>query len=89
MKVVQIGEHDEQTYTVKVVQEEEVCPTLNCFVIERILFWCIVAVVLFAFLTISWETRTSMHLNNLSLQRSMLRQDHTPHKHSDLPMWMS
>jgi len=90
MKVVQIDEHEEQTYTVK-VHEEEACPTFNCFILERVVFWSLMTIATIMFFIISLETRTSMHLQNLSLrdemkQRSMLRHDF--YKHDNRPVWM-
>ena len=70
---------------------DEEPPSCPCFLIERILFWCIIVVIVFMSSAIAWEARTTMHLNNYVLRddlhdHNLLRQQNFyNHKH---PVWM-
>lgn len=79
MKVLQVDEME---------LEEPSCP---CFLLERILLWCIIIVVVFMSSAIAWEARTTMHLNNYVLRvdlqdHNLLRQQNF-YKHQQ-PVWM-
>ena len=82
--------------TMKVLHVDECLdeepPSCPCFFIERIVFWCIIIVIVFMSSAIAWEARTTMHLNNHVLrvdlqEHSMLRQQQALYKHEQ-PVWM-
>ena len=83
MKVLQVED-------VEMVEDKQVgCP---CFIIERIVVWFIVAAIVLVFVAISWEFRTTMHLNNVFLRNEMMKENildrqHALYKHN-APVWM-
>lgn len=84
MKVVQAEDTD------TIIEETQVgCP---CFIIERIVMWFIVAAIVLVSIAISWEFRTTMHLQNEFLRSEMIKENildrqHVLYKH-DPPVWM-